>query len=62
VVRYAPWWINLNPILLGTDDHARIVTETNGKPYLVPLVMREVFESLPGTVQPLLRHWVEPGG
>ena len=26
VVRYAPWWINLNPILLGTDDHARIVS------------------------------------
>ena len=62
VVRYAPWWINLNPTLLGTDDHARIVSETNGKPYLVPLVMREVFESLPDTVRPLLRHWVEPGG
>jgi len=61
VVRYAPWWINLNPILLGTDDHARIVGETNGKPYLVPLVAREVFEALPDTVQPLLRHWVEPG-
>ncbi len=62
VVRYAPWWINLNPVLLGTDDHARIVAETNGKPYLVPLVKREVFQSLPETVRPLLRHWVETGG
>ena len=60
VVRYAPWWINLNPVLLGTDDHSRIVAETNGKPYLVPLVKREVFESLPDTVQPLFRHWVGP--
>ena len=61
VVRYAPWWINLNPVLLGTDDHSRIVAETNGKPYLVPLVKREVFESLPETVQPLFRHWVDRG-
>ena len=59
VVRYAPWWINLNPVLLGTDDHSRIVAETNGKPYLVPLVKRDVFESLPETVQPLFRHWVD---
>lgn len=60
VVRYAPWWINLSPLLLGTDDHSRIVKETNGKPYVVPLIAREVYESLPENVQPLLRHWVTP--
>lgn len=57
-VGYAPWWLNLQPTLEGTDDFRRMVVETKGKPNINPLIERSIFESLPPAVQPLLRHAV----
>ena len=59
IARYAPWWLNLTVQRPGTPDHTRIIVETGGKPSEVPLVRRDVFESLPDEAKALFRHWVE---
>ncbi len=59
IVRYAPWWLNLNPTQAGNPEHARMVIETDGKNYDSPLIRADVYESLPDNVKPLYRHWVE---
>ena len=59
IVRYAPWWLNLNPTLVGRPEHQVMAVETGGKNYEMEPLDREVFERLPGEVQPLYRHWVD---
>ena len=59
IVRYAPWWLNLNPTLVGRPEHQAMVVETGGKNYEMEPLDREVFERLPGEVQPLYRHSVD---
>ena len=59
IVRYAPWWLNLNPTQAGNPEHTRMVIETDGKNYDSPLIRSDVYESLPDNVKPLYRHWVE---
>ena len=58
-IRYAPWWLNLDPMRPGSADRARMVEEPGKTENLVPLVPRSVFDELPGRVKPLYRHWVE---
>lgn len=58
IVRYAPWWLNLNPTLIGRPEHEAMVVETGGKNYEMVPIEREVFERLPKEVKPLYRHWV----
>ena len=59
IVRYAPWWLNLNPTQAGNPEHTRMVIETDGKNYDSPLIRSDVYEALPDNVKPLYRHWVE---
>ena len=59
IVRYAPWWLNLNPTQAGNPEHTRMVIETDGKNYDSPLIRSDVYELLPDNVKPLYRHWVE---
>ena len=59
IVRYAPWWLNLTPTMIGMPDHSRMVVETGGKNYESPPLKAEVFHNLPADVQPLYRHWTE---
>ena len=59
LVRYAPWWLNLNPTLIGRPEHQAMVVETGGKNYEMAPLRREVFDRLPVDVQSLYRHWVE---
>ena len=57
-VRYAPWWLNLDPLMPGSVDRARIADETGiSNPEVLP-VPPHVYESLPEDVKPLFRHWV----
>lgn len=56
IVRYAPWWLNLNPAMIGTPEHTRMVVETGGKNYETPPVRADVYASLPNDVKPLYRH------
>lgn len=61
-LRYAPWWLNLDVLRPDSDDRKRMVDEPGAKESSVPLVKRDVFDSLPTEVKPLWRHWVEPAG
>ena len=59
VIRYAPWWLNLNPTHIGTIEHSMMVAETGGKNYELDPLRADVFRKLPENVKPLYRHWVE---
>ena len=59
IVRYAPWWLNLTPSMVGMPDHTRMVLETGGKNYESVPLKAEAFAALPEDVKPLYRHWVE---
>ena len=59
VIRFAPWWLNLEVEKAGSPEHQRIVVETNGKGVPTPLIPRPVFENLPEKVKPLYRYWVQ---
>ena len=58
IIRYTPWWLNLNPTMLGSTEHTSMVVKTRGKNYDTPPVRRDVYESLPDDVKPLYRHYV----
>jgi hypothetical protein len=57
-VRYAPWWLNLEPLMPGSDERQRLVEESGLSENQVPPVPRRVFDALPDAVKPLYRHWV----
>jgi hypothetical protein len=59
IVRYAPWWLNLDPLRPGTVDREDIVESVNGKDSQVPALPREIFDKLPAQVKPLLRYSVQ---
>jgi ectoine hydroxylase-related dioxygenase (phytanoyl-CoA dioxygenase family) len=58
IVRYAPWWLNLNPTMIGTPEHTQMVVETGGKNYEMELIRPDVYEKLPDNVKPLYRYCV----
>ncbi|MDE2824794.1 MAG: phytanoyl-CoA dioxygenase, partial [Gemmatimonadota bacterium] len=59
VVRYAPWWLNLNVLRPGSADRRILVDETGITENLVPTLPKVVFDGLPGELKPLVSHWVE---
>lgn len=59
IVRYAPWWLNLNPIRRGTRDRRLIVEDSHGlDPYVLSLPLAQ-YTSLPSSVQSLVHSMVE---
>ncbi len=58
VVRYAPWWLNLDVLMPGSQERQRIVDEPGLVDNEVPAVPGDVFKQLHDNVQPLYRHWV----
>ena len=59
LIRYAPWWLNLNPTHIGKVEHKMMVVETKGKNYEQEPIQKNVYEGLSETVKPLYRHWIE---
>ena len=59
VVRYAPWWLNLNHLIPGTIEYERVAEETGTRPEDVQLVTAETYAALPEKVRPLFAHIVE---
>ena len=57
-VRFAPWWLNLDPLRPGSDERQRL-TAGGLSENVVPLVPDRVFARLPEEVKPLFRHWVD---
>lgn len=58
LVRYAPWWLNLNTLQPGSADHQTIVEANRGPDAIVPQLSAAVFDRLPESVKPLVRHSV----
>ena len=58
VVRYAPWWLNLDVLMSGSDERARIVDEVGKTENNVPPIPPDVYDAFPDDVKPLFRHWV----
>lgn len=58
LVRYAPWWLNLDTLRPGTIDHEDIVAANNGKDSVVPGLDRAVYDTLPESIKPLVRYSV----
>ena len=58
IVRYAPWWLNLNPTMFGRPEHTAMVVETGGKNYESTPISKAAFSALPENVQPLYHHYV----
>ena len=59
IVRYAPWWLNLDPLRPNTIDRADIVDANHGRESAVPGIPRTVYDRLPETVKPLVHYSVE---
>ena len=57
-VRYAPWWLNLDVLMPGSDERTRMVDEAGGHDNEVSPLPPHVYEGLPEDVKPLFRHWV----
>ena len=58
IVRYSPWWLNLDPLRPGTVDRQDIVDATGGSNAEVPPLSASLFKSLPEEVKGLLRYSV----
>jgi len=58
IVRYAPWWLNLNTLRPGSIDREDIVESVNGRDSQVPPLSPEIFQILPAPAKPLLHHAV----
>jgi hypothetical protein len=59
VVRYAPWWLNLDVLRPGSVERRRMADETGMRENEVVPVPLHIYEALPSDVKPLFRHWVE---
>ncbi len=57
-VRWAPWWLNLEILMPGSDERRRMVDEPGRVDNQVPAVERKGFERLDDEGKPLFRHWV----
>ena len=58
IVRYAPWWLNLNTQRPESRERKQIVDDHNGSDAQVDAVPSSVYESLPPEVQTLVYHMV----
>ncbi len=62
IVRYAPWWMNLNPLKPGTRERRLMVENTSGGDPEVALLPRSIYEKLPEELKPLIDHLVVENG
>ncbi len=58
IVRYAPWWLNLNTQRPGSRERKQIVEDNNGSDAQVDAVPASVYQGLPPEVQTLVYHMV----
>ncbi len=57
-VRYAPWWLNLDVLMPGSDERARMIDETGLDENEVAPISPDVYARLPESAKPLFQHWV----
>ena len=59
IVRYVPWWLNLQPLRPGTRDRQQIVEANEGKDAKVEPVPLSIYNQLPESAKPLVYHMVD---
>ena len=59
VVRYAPWWLNLEVFRPNSFDRKKIIEEKNKFGSLYPSVKKDAFFKINDEVKPLFEHWLE---
>tara|TARA_B100001996_G_scaffold80228_1_gene59174 strand:+ start:536 stop:1318 length:783 start_codon:yes stop_codon:yes gene_type:complete len=59
VVRYAPWWLNLEVFRPGSYDRKKIIEDKNKFGSLYPSVTKNAFDKIDDDVKPLFEHWLE---
>ena len=62
VVRWAPWWLNLESLRPGSEQRQWLRQQTGLEDNDVPELPEGVFAALPAAVKPLFRHWVGTAG
>lgn len=58
VVRYAPWWLNLDVLRPGSQDRIHMVDKPEKTENEVPTIPQDVFETFTDEAKPLFRHWL----
>jgi hypothetical protein len=58
-VRYAPWWLNLEPLDPNSELRRQWVDEPGLHENDQQRLRQETYESLPEKAKPLYRHWLE---
>ncbi|MSU37304.1 MAG: hypothetical protein EXS36_19850 [Pedosphaera sp.] len=59
IVRYAPWWLNLQTLHPGTRDYKQIVEANQGGDSTVEPVPLSIFKNLPEGAKTLVYHMVD---
>lgn len=59
LVRYCPWWLNLQLLRPGSRERRMIVDATNGGDAQVEPVPLSIYEQMPDNVKPLINHMVD---
>ena len=59
IVRYAPWWINLQPLRPGSRDRKQMNDDTQGNDSKVEPVPHSIYQRLPEALKPLIYHMVD---
>lgn len=59
IVRYAPWWLNLQTLRPGTRDRDQIVEANHGHDSKVEPIPLSIYARLPESAKPLLYHMVD---
>ena len=59
IVRYTPWWLNLQPGRPGSRDRQQIVEANEGKDSKVEPVPLSIYNQLPESAKPLVYHMVD---
>ncbi len=56
VARYAPWWLNLNPVMSGSVEFEARKAGGCKKVYAVPPLSQQAFAAMPDHAKPLFLH------
>lgn len=59
LVRYCPWWLNLQTLRPGSRERRQIVDATQGGDAQVEPVPQSIYERLPEAAKPLVNHMVD---
>lgn len=58
VVRYAPWWLNLDVLMPGSEQRKIVVDEPDIFGSSFPAVTQEAYDRIIDVAKPLFRHWI----